>query len=424
MRLTVFASSTIGALALIAAGASAQIQAPSSGESGEPGAKPSLWQIARRQTPSIDAPAGGPDVRATKGKSSKKGADTATSARRKAPKTEAQREASPDGKAASRTERTRQQSNELRRDSAERKSKALPPSARDEAATRRGAVGQADRDQTEDTKPAMRGEAVTPRQTPSAETRPGADQTGRSRAERQDMLAPSARDLGDTRQPYATPRTDSDTAAQTRGRGAPSVQTGSVTLNQRQARVVRNILQRRNVRTFSRSDFFVGIGARLPYHVRLYPLPTAIVSIFPQYDGYDYVIVDDEIVIVAPESRQVVATFDEGGGDVIAEEESVRFPDRGPRGSIDRNGQRLSLNREQQRTVYQTVMRNVVGDERETCTVRIGERVPQAVTLTPLSVRGVPGAEQYSYFVVSRQLVLVDPETREVVEILGGEIAG
>ncbi len=238
------------------------------------------------------------------------------------------------------------------------------------------------------------------------------------------MLAPSARDLGDTRQPYATPRTDSDTAAQTRGRGAPSVQTGSVTLNQRQARVVRNILQRRNVRTFSRSDFFVGIGARLPYHVRLYPLPTAIVSIFPQYDGYDYVIVDDEIVIVAPESRQVVATFDEGGGDVIAEEESVRFPDRGPRGSIDRNGQRLSLNREQQRTVYQTVMRNVVGDERETCTVRIGERVPQAVTLTPLSVRGVPGAEQYSYFVVSRQLVLVDPETREVVEILGGEIAG
>ncbi|MCQ4189861.1 DUF1236 domain-containing protein [Methylocystis suflitae] len=183
------------------------------------------------------------------------------------------------------------------------------------------------------------------------------------------------------------------------------------------------------MQTFSRSDFFVGIGARLPNHVRLYPLPAAMVSIFPQYAGYDYVVVDDDIVVVAPESREVVATFNEGGGAVIAEEESARFQDRGPRGSIDRNAvdrrpQRLSLNREQQRKVYQTITRDIAGDERETCTLRIGERVPQAVTLTPLSVPGVPGAERYSYFVVNRQVVLVDPETREVVDILGGEIAG
>ncbi|MGJ0503629.1 MAG: DUF1236 domain-containing protein [Methylocystis sp.] len=276
----------------------------------------------------------------------------------------------------------------------------------------------------------MRGQAAPSRQTPSAETRRGADQTGRSRAERQDTPAvPSARDQGETRQPFATPRSGSETAAQTRGRGAGSVQTGSVTLDRRQARVVRNILQRRNVQTFSRSDFFVGIGARLPSHVRLYPLPAAFVSIVPQYAGYDYVVVEDEIVVVAPESREVVATFDEGGGAIVAEEDSVRSRDHGPRGSIDRNAidrsaQRFSLNRDQQRTVYQTVMRDVVGNERETCTLRIGERVPQAITLTPLSVPGVPGAERYSYFVVSRQVVLVDPQTREVVEILGGEIAG
>lgn len=426
MRLIVFASSTISALALIVASASAQTQAPSAGGAGESGAKPSIGRTAPRQAPRIGAPAAGRDMRATKGRSSTKEADDA-SGRRGAQKTEAQGDASPDGKAASRTERTRQHANEARRDKAERKSKAMSPSAREQAAPRRGAAGQADGDKAEDAKPAMRGQAAPSRQTPSAETRPGADQTGRSRAERQDTpAAPSARDQGETRQPSATPRSGSETAA---GRGAGSVQTGSVTLDRRQARVVRNILQRRNVQTFSRSDFFVGIGARLPSHVRLYPLPAAFVSIVPQYAGYDYVVVEDEIVVVAPESREVVATFDEGGGAIVAEEDSVRSRDRGPRGSIDRNAidrsaQGLSLNREQQRTVYQTVMRDVVGNERETCTLRIGERVPQAITLTPLSVPGVPGAARYSYFVVSRQVVLVDPQTREVVEILGGEIAG
>jgi hypothetical protein len=433
MRLTVFASSTISALALMVASASAQTQAPSAGGAGESGAKPSIGQTAPRQTPSVGAPAGRRDMGAAKGKSSTKssteGVDN-SAARRGAPKTEAQGEASPDGKAASRTERTRQHANEPSRDKAERDSKASPPSARDQAAPRRGASGQADRDRADDGKPAMRGQAAPPRETPSAETRPGADQTGRSRAERQDTpVAPSARDQGETRQPFATPRSGSETAAQTRSRGAGSVQTGSVTLDRRQARVVRNMLQRRNVQTFSRSDFFVGIGARLPNHVRLYPLPSAFVSIVPQYAGYDYVVVDDEIVVVAPESREVVATFNEGGGAIVAEEDSVSSEDRGPRGSIDRramdrNAQRFSLNRDQQRTVYQTVMRDIVGNERETCTLRIGERVPQAITLTPLSVPGVPGAERYSYFVVSRQVVLVDPQTREVVEILGGETAG
>lgn len=428
MRLTVFASSTISALALIVASASAQAQAPSAGGAAESGAKPSIAQTAPRQTPSVGAPAGRRDMGASKGKSSTEGVDNSASSRG-APKTEAQGEAAPDGKAAGRTERTRQHAKEPSRDKAERNSKASPRSARDQAAPHRGASGQADRDRDDDAKPAMRGQATPPRQTPSAETRPGGDRTGRWRTERQEPVAPSARDQDTARERSATPTPDSETSVQTRGRGAGSVQTGSVTLDRRQARVVRNLLQRRNVQTFSRADFFVGIGARLPSHVRLYPLPAAFVSIVPQYAGYDYVVVEDEIVVVAPETREVVATFDEGGGAIVAEEDSVRSRDRGPRGTIDRDAidrspQGLSLNREQQRTVYQTVMRDIVGNERETCTLRIGERVPQAITLTPLSVPGVPGAARYSYFVVSRQVVLVDPQTREVVEILGGETAG
>ncbi len=42
------------------------------------------------------------------------------------------------------------------------------------------------------------------------------------------------------------------------------------------------------------------------------------------------------------------------------------------------------------------------------------------MTRIKLYVPDVLNAARYSYFVVNRQVVLVDPESREVLEILGG----
>jgi hypothetical protein len=35
----------------------------------------------------------------------------------------------------------------------------------------------------------------------------------------------------------------------------------------------------------------------------LLPLPPAVVGLFPEYQGYEYVVVNDEIVIVQPSTR-------------------------------------------------------------------------------------------------------------------------
>ncbi len=56
----------------------------------------------------------------------------------------------------------------------------------------------------------------------------------------------------------------------------------------------------------NRVDFSVQVGVRIPARVRVAPLPREIVAIVPEYRGYDYVIIEDEIVILRPRTREIV----------------------------------------------------------------------------------------------------------------------
>ena len=57
----------------------------------------------------------------------------------------------------------------------------------------------------------------------------------------------------------------------------------------------------------------VNVGANLPGDVDIRPLPPSIIELVPEYRDYDYVVVDDEIVIVQPSTRKVVEIIRTGG---------------------------------------------------------------------------------------------------------------
>jgi hypothetical protein len=56
-----------------------------------------------------------------------------------------------------------------------------------------------------------------------------------------------------------------------------------------------------------RPDFSVSVGTRIPRSVHVVVLPEDIVQIVPEYRGYKYVIVHDEIVILDPDTLEIVA---------------------------------------------------------------------------------------------------------------------
>jgi hypothetical protein len=59
-------------------------------------------------------------------------------------------------------------------------------------------------------------------------------------------------------------------------------------------------------------DINLSVGARIPrdrIHFQPLPLPPTIVEIEPEWRGYDYFLVGDEVVVVDPDTFEVVAVI-------------------------------------------------------------------------------------------------------------------
>jgi hypothetical protein len=83
---------------------------------------------------------------------------------------------------------------------------------------------------------------------------------------------------------------------------------GSVQLSEDQRSQIKTIIGReRGPRLGSNANFSVSVGTRVPRSVHVAVLPSDIVRIVPEYRGYDYFLVGDEIVIVDPRTLEIVA---------------------------------------------------------------------------------------------------------------------
>jgi len=71
-------------------------------------------------------------------------------------------------------------------------------------------------------------------------------------------------------------------------------------------------------------DINVRIGERIPQTVVVRPLPADVITIVPEYRGYDYFIdSDDEIVFVSPRTHEIVGTIDEGSSMATTDETRI-----------------------------------------------------------------------------------------------------
>ena len=106
-----------------------------------------------------------------------------------------------------------------------------------------------------------------------------------------------------------------DRQGEMRRDGGPRDRVGERGMRRGPARVV-STEQRTRIRSVIRGggfdsirggDFAVRVGASVPARYRFRPLPPEILSYVPEYEGYDYIVVDDQILILDPDTREVVA---------------------------------------------------------------------------------------------------------------------
>jgi hypothetical protein len=81
-----------------------------------------------------------------------------------------------------------------------------------------------------------------------------------------------------------------------------------VQLSQDQRTRIQAVIGKEHAPHFSGSEHFdITVGAKVPRDVHVAALPEDIVTIVPEYRGFDYIVVGDNILIVDPVTLEIVA---------------------------------------------------------------------------------------------------------------------
>jgi hypothetical protein len=186
----------------------------------------------------------------------------------------------------------------------------------------------------------------------------------------------------------------------------------SVNINDQQRTRISTSISHLNVQPLNNVNFSLSVGTAVPRDVRLQPLPAEVVEIVPQYRGYNFVLVKDEIVIVEPSSYKIVAVLPYSGRSTAAapartEQRKTTFSDK-DREVIRKHAKARPVERER-RTTGSTVRTEI----------RTGERVPEGAEIEafPEEVyRDVPTLREYRYINRDSRTYIVEPHERRIIE--------
>ena len=227
-------------------------------------------------------------------------------------------------------------------------------------------------------------------------------------AEQNNTRSPAAQKSTQTNDPArnAQSQTPNRSAADTKSGSEPKERVAAKLDPQKKERLTAAVAKV-DVKPLTKVDFSVSVGVAVPRTVELRPVPTTIVDIVPQYRGYDFFVVRDEVVIVEPSSHKIV--------DVI---------ERGPtraRAETTTRSVRLSAHQREIIRRHATTRRTVTtgAAPRTTTEVTVGETLPDSVEVEsfPEEVyREVPSVREYRYIERGDDVYLVDPSSRRVIE--------
>jgi hypothetical protein len=178
----------------------------------------------------------------------------------------------------------------------------------------------------ESASPSPKAESTTPMNSPAkgsaAETTPAPAAKGAATA--QDKGEPKGSKAGDMKadtstKPAATgPSTTSNSkdmknpTADSKAPGSDAKTTGNAATSataappaEKRTQIVSAIKQEK-VEEVTNVNFNISIGATVPSSVRYHPLPPRIVEIYPEWRGYDFIVVRGKYIILRPQSHEIV----------------------------------------------------------------------------------------------------------------------
>ena len=95
----------------------------------------------------------------------------------------------------------------------------------------------------------------------------------------------------------------------TTGQGAAGGR-GAANLTTEQKTKIRTVIKEKvHAQPVTNVNFSISVGTVVPRTVHFYPLPAEVVTIYPQWRGYEFILVNDEIIIIEPSTYKIVAVI-------------------------------------------------------------------------------------------------------------------
>jgi uncharacterized protein DUF1236 len=179
--------------------------------------------------------------------------------------------------------------------------------------------------------------------------------------------------------------------------------------DQQRREVRQRLFADRGVRRIPRNQLNVALapGSRIPRHHQLLRFAPVLLALIPAYAAYRYLIVDDTICVVDPETYGIV--------DVI--------PSSIEQAGLQSTGRpALALSTDQMRCIYSaTPMDQARSDLR--IRLALGAEIPRNVELFAFPEEGLscaPELASYRYIVVQDDVVIVDPADYAIAAVISG----
>jgi len=224
-----------------------------------------------------------------------------------------------------------------------------------------------------------------------------------------------------------TTRTPPANNAQNAPAGAASPTQASQQTNisvEKQTRISQTMTRERLAEPERNLNISIRVGDRAPDRVRYHRLPDTIVTIEPEYRGYDYFTTDDDIVIVEPGTRRIVsqvprdasrirAADGRGGGMSGSSSTSGTATSAGTGGAMAAaEAQCRVMRRDTAGNITEVTPQTVGSTAQQPDTISVTVRLPGGASTAPIPL-GAPDGQ----IVVSAQsgadcVVTLEPQTR------------
>jgi hypothetical protein len=81
-------------------------------------------------------------------------------------------------------------------------------------------------------------------------------------------------------------------------------------LSTEQRTQISTVIRNQHVQPATNVNFSISVGTRVPRNVGFHPLPAEIVTIHPDWRGYEFFLVNNQIVVVNPRTLEIVDVID------------------------------------------------------------------------------------------------------------------